>query len=150
MVDRVGFAEVHRQMSESIEYGHIKLIILFWTKTARSKLRYQGRATQSKLAPGQTDKTATREFHPIDSIKRSYTPALQCIHKLPGRLQALAHQVRLLPHNRQGILKQPRLVLHRRRCRHGRVQRCRIQFLVGTGYNGMGIGFGRESLGLLT
>jgi hypothetical protein len=31
MVDRVVFAEIDRQVSQSVEYGHVELIVLFWT-----------------------------------------------------------------------------------------------------------------------
>lgn len=46
-------------------------------------------------------------------------PALQSIHKLPGRFQAFAHEMRLLPYHRESIFKQPSLIFHCWRGGHG-------------------------------
>jgi hypothetical protein len=46
-------------------------------------------------------------------------PAFQRIHELSRRLQAFAHQMRLLPYHKQSIFQQARLVFYRRRAGHG-------------------------------
>jgi hypothetical protein len=46
-------------------------------------------------------------------------PAFESIHELSWRFQTFAHQMRLLPHYRQGVFKQPGLVFHGWRGGHG-------------------------------
>jgi hypothetical protein len=45
-------------------------------------------------------------------------PALERIHQLPRRLEAAAHEHRLLSHDAEGIFEQAGLVFYRRRRRH--------------------------------
>jgi hypothetical protein len=47
------------------------------------------------------------------------SPALERIHQLAGRLEAPAHEQRLLAHHDERILEQAGLVFDGRRRRHG-------------------------------
>lgn len=61
-----------------------------------------------------------------------HAPALEGIHELARRVQAAAHQERLLAHDSQGIFQQSCLVLDQRR-------RCHIRAELG-GWSGVSDG----------
>jgi hypothetical protein len=41
VIDRVALLQVLGEVSHSVEYCHIQLIVLFWAKARRSQFRYQ-------------------------------------------------------------------------------------------------------------
>lgn len=102
----VVFAEVDGEVAQSVEDGHVKLVVLLGAQAGGSQLGDEGGARQ-----GQSD--STRAGH----SGRGGLPALEGIHQLAGGLEAAAHEHRLLAHDGEGILEQAGLVLYRRRRR---------------------------------
>lgn len=66
-----------------------------------------------------TERTKVGEWTKVGS-RVWYVPALEGVHELARRVQAAAHQERLLAHDRQGIFQESCLVLDQRR-------RCHVQ-----------------------
>lgn len=75
MIDRVRFAEIDREMSESIENRHVKFVVLFRSQAACPKLGYQCGAANGKLV--------FSTYAAIFQNSRRSTQPLTCISMRP-------------------------------------------------------------------